>query len=311
MRRGIMLLLLLACAACGALAWAAAASAYQARITGLAVSPDGRTFAAGYERGGLALYDFATRKRVRDFKGHTKDVRGLAFSPDRKVYALGDTDKNVALRDTETRKRLQTLQGHAGQISAVAFSPDGKMLATASGAEDDPVRLWDAATGKELRALRWAKKGGAKGEGRAVVIRVTSLDFSPDGKLLAAAGNVVTYPRAEPHKTDREYAGTVHLWDVGAGTVARTLTAGTTDIGHASFSPDGKLVVSGSGDDDRAKAGVKVWDAATAKLVRTLAKSYEYHDAVSVRVSPDGRFVAAADTQSGALWDLNMGEMLR
>ena len=238
-------------------------------------------------------------------------VSAAAFSPDRKLYALGDTANVVAVRDMETRKRLQTLQGHTGEISALAFSPDGKTLATASGAEDDPVRLWDVATGKELRALRWAKKGGPKGEGRAFVKRVTSVEFSPDGRLLAVAGNVVTYPREEPHRVDPVFAGTVHLWDVAAGKLAQTLTGGTTDIGHASFSPDGKLVVSGSGDDDRAKAGVKVWDAATGKLVRTLAQSYEYQDAVSVRVSPDGRFVAAADTQSGALWDLNSGAMLR
>jgi WD40 repeat protein len=244
-------------------------------------------------------------------QAHAQRVSAAAFSPDRKLYALGDTDKVVAVRDLETRKRLQTLQGHTGEISALAFSPDGKTIATASDAEDDPIRLWDAATGKETRALRWMKKGGAKGEGRAFVTRVTSLEFSPDGKLLAAAGNVVTYPYAEPQKIDREYAGTIHLWDVAAGKVAQTLTAGKTDIGHASFSPDGRFIVSGSGDDDRAKAGVKVWDAATGKLVRTLADSYEYHDAVSVRVSPDGRHVAAADTQSGALWDMNSGARLR
>lgn len=244
-------------------------------------------------------------------QAYAQRVSAAAFSPDHRLYALGDTGQVVAIRDALTRKRLQTLQGHRGEISALAFSPDGKTLATASAAEDDPVRLWEAATGKELRALRWTKKGGAKGEGRAFVKRVTSLEFSPDGKLLAVAGNVVTYPYAEPQQIDREYVGTVHLWDVAAGKVAQTLTGGSTDIGHASFSPDGKLVVGGSGSGDRAQAGVMVWDAATGKLVRTLAESYEYYDAVSVRVSPDGRHVAAADTQSGALWDLNSGALLR
>lgn len=240
-------------------------------------------------------------------------VRAVAFSPDRKLYALGDTDKVVAVRDMQTGRRVHTLQGHTGEISALAFSPDNKTLATASDAEDDAVRLWDVGSGKELRALRWSKKGGAKGEGRAFVKRVLSLEFSPDGRLLAVAGNVVMYPYAEPHQINREYAGTVHLWDVSAGRVVQTLSSGTTDINHASFSPDGKLVVSGSGDferDARAKSGVKVWDAATGKEIRLLAGSYEYHDAVSVRVSPDGRYVAAADGGDGAIWDLNTGALL-
>ena len=56
----------------------------------------------------------------------------------------------------------------------MAFSPAGRMLATAG--VDGAVRLWDLATGAELRRV---------GEPGA---RLTGVAFSPDGRMLAACG---------------------------------------------------------------------------------------------------------------------------
>ncbi|MGH8513989.1 MAG: WD40 repeat domain-containing protein, partial [Gammaproteobacteria bacterium] len=61
---------------------------------------------------------------------------------------------------------------HQDSVSAVSFSPDGKTLA--SGSDDYTVRLWDLATGKELRRLSH----------ESVVYAVS---FSPGGKTLASA----------------------------------------------------------------------------------------------------------------------------
>src|SRR5208282_5306230 len=58
--------------------------------------------------------------------------------------------------------------GHSGTVRSVAFSPDGKTALSGSG--DHTARLWDLATGREIRKFE-----GHSGE-------VSSVAFSPDGK---------------------------------------------------------------------------------------------------------------------------------
>src|SRR5262245_12636606 len=63
---------------------------------------------------------------------------------------------------------------HLGQVYAVAISPDGKTIA--SGGNDNTLRLWETATGKELLAVPSPKTG------------VRCVAFSRDGKLVATGG---------------------------------------------------------------------------------------------------------------------------
>ena len=47
------------------------------------------------------------------------------------------------------REQECTLTGHSNEVNSVAYSPDGKYIL--SGSDDHTVKIWDAATGKEVR----------------------------------------------------------------------------------------------------------------------------------------------------------------
>jgi tricorn protease-like protein len=166
-------------------------------------------------------------------------------------------------------------KGHTARVSAVAWAPDGKTLAT--GSWDNTVRLWDAATGEELRKMA----------GHTACIFYVA--FSPDGKLLASASR------------DK----TVRLWDPGTGKELRRLVGHTQDVFGAVFSPDGKFLAS-SGEDKVAR----LWEVATGKQVRTFQGLGDR--VTTVLFTRDGKRLATG-CHNGlvALWDVATGKEVR
>ena len=118
---------------------------HSGRVSTVAFSPDGFTFAAGGEEESIRLWDVRTGEHLATLAGHTASVRSVAFSPHGFTLASGSLDRTIRLWDVSTGEHLQTLEGHAGWIRLVAFSPDGSTLASTS--EDDTMLLWDLRSG--------------------------------------------------------------------------------------------------------------------------------------------------------------------
>jgi WD40 repeat protein len=196
-----------------------------------AFSPDGKSFAmAGWvpvSTGTEAyLYDSRTGNEIWGTAlPYAAATGGIAvdYSLDGSLIALATNDDSVWLLDAHSGAILR--QVHVHDLNGVRFSPDGRTFVT-SGA-DKIARLWQAATGQEIRQF--------VGHTDAIM----KAAFSPDGKQIVTAS----------------HDGTLGVWDAATGQLLRHFISDALGNEDVAWSPDGKLLAS-VGDS----AVAKLWD---------------------------------------------------
>jgi WD40 repeat protein len=189
-------------------------------------------------------------------------------------------------------QQTQSIAMSSDKVMALAFSQDGNFLA--AGCMDSKVRLWDMRNNSLFRTLEAARRA------------VRTVSFSPDCKIVAAGSD------------DR----VVYLWETATGKQKHSLKDNCGPVNAVAFSPDGTLLASGAFDwtakkDEKALAEVKLWNANTGELHKTLVQTEGY--VWRVKFFPDGKSLAIAiapwnlqNTFSGALiCDVTTGQERR
>lgn len=180
----------------------------------------------------------------------------------------------VLAAPADDRTEIFVQLGHSG-VNSVAWSADGS-LALSGG--DKTVKLWDTASGREIRTFY----GGHAGF-------VASVAFSPDERHLLSCGT----------------EGRIVLWDRASGEKLRELPGHAKGCFRALFSPDGRTIASGGMD-----AVIRLWDASSGEQTAQLSG----HTATvrGLAYTPDGRhLVSASWDKTVRLWDVAAGRELR
>jgi WD40 repeat protein len=217
----------------------------------------------------MHIFDAHSGMLIKSFTitdGHW--IRSHGWSPDGSVVAGGNTNGVLYLWDFQTGELLNTLVGHTQEgmmINYVEWSPDGMKIATAG--DDSTARIWDAGTGEQLLVLAHEQPS-----------YVWAVAWSPDGtRLLSTSGNEDFGAKDT----------TIRIWDAESGAELLVIRGHTRQVTTASWSPDGKRIVSASSDGT-----TRIWDAVTGdELLRLTTPSIWM---TSTHWSPDGKYIAVA-----------------
>ncbi|OUL35397.1 serine/threonine protein kinase [Nostoc sp. T09] len=259
-------------------------------INCVSFSPDSKTLASGDDKI-IRLWDLNTQKILATLSGHSQAVKSLAYSPDGKILATASDDNTIKLWDLNQFQEICTLVGHSHAVKSVAFSPDGQIIA--SGSWDKTIKLWDVNTGKAICTLTGHR------------LQVNSVAFSLQGQLLASAS----------------FDRTICLWQLPTTEVLLKYNEATGEFknrpdctllgtfsGHAwavltiAFSPDGKILATGSDDNT-----IKLWEVNTGQVITTLLG--HSWSVVAVTFTADGTMlISASRDRTVKLWKVSTAE---
>lgn len=290
-----------------------------AMIWCVAFSPRGSLLAAGDSDGTIHIWDLATERMTSTLEGHTDTVTSLRFTEDSETLFSSSHDGSInSWRAKQPpHPALATIDIDAGKVWAMAISPDGSRIVV--GGQRGFFRVLDLATGKQIAELQGSHPA-----------TVDCLEYSRDGQFIATGSwrnNEVIVWRAHDGAMQTSFKAEGHVraiafspdgkkitagcddkllfvWNTESGELISKMNAHALSVYDVSFSPDGKTIVTCSGNWTEAKPGdIKLWSADSLEEIARL----EGHEVAirSVVFSPDGSRLASV-SEDGVLkvWDV-------
>ncbi len=280
----------------------AAFNGHMNAVASVSFSPDGKILALGLSNGRVELWDTEEKKLKCNFISNFGCIWPLIFSPDGNFILLKSLSGNVKICDLTGREIKSCFsESYPKQTSSVTISSDGRLIA--AGYLDGKVRLYSLAENKFVKEICVSgcviRSLAFSPDQRSIIIgcsngaivlldmeknlecrftvyswSISSVAFSPDGKLVAAA----------------YFDGNIRLWNVETKELIREFCAFPSDVVKATsitFSPNGRLIASGYFNGI-----VRLWDIIGNKCIHEFS---DHRDTItSIKFSPDGMRLTAA-----------------
>jgi WD40 repeat protein len=287
-----------------------------AAVKTIAISPHLSIVATGSEDKTIRLWNIDTGAEIGTLTGHQKAVDSIAFHPHQSgLLFSGDRAGQIKLWQVDQLAELISIDSQQAKVNCLAISPDGRLMI--SGGSDKTIKLWLLGLTDErsidylatLKTHQLAVNGVAfnpiEGEvsfasvssDRRVILwgmetktplaiftnhtqAVKTLAFSPDGKLLATAGD----------------DGLILIWDVDYHKLVQTLSAHRWTISALSFMADGNTLISASWDGN-----IKFWQVNSGQEIDCL--STHQIEVFAMAIGKDARcIVTASRDQTAKVW---------
>jgi WD40 repeat protein len=269
------------------------------------------------EDGTARLWHIDRGAMLSSLVGHTRAVVSAVFSADGKRVLTASDDGTARLWDASSGATLATLVGHTNAIESAVFSFDGLRMLTASG--DGTARVWDAGDGAVMRILE-SPMGSVRSavfsaDGRRVLtdsLDGTQVLETESGAVLKTLKGVWSWFNPDGRRVlSASDGGTARLWDVDSESPPKMLEGHRGRVRRAVFSADGRrvLTVSHGWTAGSSSPEVRLWDAETGALLKTLHGEGLEGVAHSAEFSGDGHRVVAAFQNTTALWSVESGAL--
>lgn len=242
-------------------------------VTSVSWVNTGTMLAVGDNSGLVHLWDVTTMTRVRTLRGHEQRVASLSWNGTA-TLSSGGRDRHIIHHDVRSdNSHIARLLSHTQEVCGLKWSPDGKELA--SGGNDNLLNVWQPTYSNAAPVIQFTQHTAA----------VKALAWSPHQHgLLASGGGTLdkcirtwsTVSQSLLHTVDtgaqvcnmawsenvNELVSThgyshnqIHIWKYPSMRPVASLTGHTDRVFYLAVSPDGRNIVTGSGDET-----IRLWN---------------------------------------------------
>ncbi len=242
-------------------------------IVSFGFDPQKHRFVLGTKKGTVELWNLSDTdigiQKLTNWSAHQGKVISVNFNSNGQHLFTWGKDKMLRLWSVSGNKEPQKLAEWSLGFTPwrAALSPDDQYIAAVG--TDGILRLWPLSKNQlvEKKLVQWKAHSGP----------TRSIAFSPNGKLLATAGDDNIAP--------------AKLWDLSGKQQAQIIPSGQGRIEQVSFSPDGQLLATAGVD-----ATARLWTLSGQQVAQF--EVYRRNSGPwirSVSFSPNGKFLATGD----------------